>query len=251
MRITPLDVRKQEFRRTVRGFDCDEVRAFLSTLADEYEAVLVDNKVLRERLTEQESKLGEYQNMEKTLRDTLMTAERVMQDTRDNATREGELVIQQAHLKARGILEECRTRTEELRREMVSLRQEKETYLARFKTLAEAQIKFIDTHEDDFADLDARLLEMAETAVQAQATPAVTQPASEPAGPVGEDQWRDYTPTTGPATGKVSAASLDLAAMGIGVQEKTPIEEPSESTTAHTDEFTADEEEMEETLHEI
>ena len=44
MRITPLDVRKQDFRKAVRGFDCDEVRAFLTTLADEYEAVLVDNK---------------------------------------------------------------------------------------------------------------------------------------------------------------------------------------------------------------
>ena len=85
MRITPLDVRKQEFRKSVRGFDCDEVQAFLSTLADEYEAVLVDNKVLRERFTDQSEKIDEYQSMERTLRDTLMTAERVMQESKENA----------------------------------------------------------------------------------------------------------------------------------------------------------------------
>ena len=78
MRITPLDVRKQEFRRAVRGFDCEEVRAFLTTVADEYEAVLIDNKQLRERILEQDQKIIEYRDMEKALRDTLMTAERVM-----------------------------------------------------------------------------------------------------------------------------------------------------------------------------
>ena len=50
MRITPLDVTETGVPpRSVRGFDCDEVRAFLTTLADEYEAVLVDNKQIRER----------------------------------------------------------------------------------------------------------------------------------------------------------------------------------------------------------
>ena len=94
MRITPLDVRKQEFKRGMRGFDCDEVRAFLTTLADEYEAVLVDNKQLRERVLEQDEKLAEYRNLEQTLRDTLMTAERVSQEARDNARKEGELLLQ-------------------------------------------------------------------------------------------------------------------------------------------------------------
>ena len=50
MRITPLDVRKQEFRKAVRGYDSDEVRGFLATLAEEYEVVLVDNKNLREAI---------------------------------------------------------------------------------------------------------------------------------------------------------------------------------------------------------
>jgi cell division initiation protein len=165
MRITPLDVRKQEFRRAVRGFDCDEVRAFLTTLADEYEAVLVDNKQIRERVMAQEDKIAEYKTMERTLRDTLMTAEKLMQETRETANKEGEIIIQGAHQKAKSILEECRMRTEELRREIVGLRKEKETYLARFKGLAEAQIAFVETHKNDFADLDKRLVDMVDSVV--------------------------------------------------------------------------------------
>ena len=104
MRITPLDVRKQEFRRSVRGFDCDEVRAFMGTLADEYEIVLVDNKQIREKVMLQEEKITEYKSMERTLRDTLMTAEKLMQETRENANKESELIIRDAKMKATQIL---------------------------------------------------------------------------------------------------------------------------------------------------
>jgi cell division initiation protein len=165
MRITPLDVRKQDFRKAVRGFDCDEVRAFLSTLADEYETVLVDNKQIREMVMEQEDKIQEYQGMERNLRDTLMTAERVMQETRENASKKGDLIIKDAEMKAQQVLQECRIRTEELRREIMTLRKEKESYLGRFKSLAESQIKFIDTHENDFEDLDKRLTSIVDSVV--------------------------------------------------------------------------------------
>jgi len=240
MRITPLDVRKQEFRKSVRGFDCDEVRAFLTTLADEYEAVLVDNKVVRERLADQDEKISEYQSMERTLRDTLMTAERVMQESKENANREGDLVIQGAQLKARGILEECRVRTEELRREIVGLRKEKETYLARFKGLAEAQIKFVETHKDDFADLDQRLIDMVDSVVEGNVEtsvpPAVVSPAIETVA-TGEvsDQWRDYNTASGKSSG-ASAASVDMAAMGIPLPAIPAVEETDTVETSSVEE---------------
>ena len=165
MRITPLDVRKQDFRKAVRGFDCDGVRAFLSTLADEYETVLVDNKQIRELIMEQEDKIQEYQSMERNLRDTLMTAERVMKETRDNASKKGDLIVKDAEMQAQRVLEECRLRTEELRREIVVLRKEKESYLSRFKNLAQAQIQFVETHESDFEDLDNRLTNIVDSVV--------------------------------------------------------------------------------------
>ncbi len=249
MRITPLDVRKQEFRRAVRGFDCDEVRAFLTTLADEYEAVLVDNKQIRERVMAQEDKIAEYKTMERTLRDTLMTAEKLMQETRETANKEGEIIIQGAHQKAKSVLEECRMRTEELRREIVGLRKEKETYLARFKGLAEAQIAFVETHKNDFADLDKRLVDMVDSVVDGtmaserekrqQMRPAAPTPmpietasapeieSSAPAASASygseQDVWRDYNP------GQTSQASAP-------VSNAAPIATPQASPEAPTSE---------------
>ncbi len=202
MRITPLDVRKQEFRKVVRGLDADEVRAFLITVADEYEAVLVDNKQLRERILGLEDKIGEYRNMEKTLRDTLMTAERVLTETKDNAIKEADLLIKDAELQARRILDGLRTEAEAVRREIVQLHQEKESYLSRFKGLVEAQDRFVASHHTDFEELDRRLLSLVESAgtyptraTKPQAADAEPAPPVSAAGPARErDEWRDYSP---------------------------------------------------------
>jgi len=121
-------------------------------------------------------------------------------------------------------LEECRIRTEELRREIVGLRKEKENYLGRFRSLAQAQIQFIDTHESDFEDLDKRLLDIVDNvtvsvktdradavakmpvtpfkAPEAKATFAeVASPTVAPAptqAPISSetDVWRDYDPSS-------------------------------------------------------
>lgn len=212
MRITPLDVRKQEFKRVMRGYDADEVRAFLVTLADEYEAVLIDNRQLRERMLETDEKLTEYRNLELALRDTLMTAERVTQETRETARKQGELLIEEARLRVDQVLAEGRAQLDELRREALAVHREKETFLGRFKSLAEAQIHFVAAHRSDFAPLDGRLLDRADPASRAQAVtagpPAKTKgydlpdavdehraagnPETWPRRADLHDRWRDY-----------------------------------------------------------
>lgn len=204
MRITPLDVRKQEFRRGMRGYDADEVRAFLANLADEYEAVLVDNKQLRERLMEQDEKLDEYRNLEQTLRDTLMTAEKLAQEARENARKEGEILLAEARQRVERVLAEGRERLNDLRREALAAHREKEAYLGRFRAFAEAQIQFVEQHRSDFKELDGRLLDRLD--LQAGGGPSgiatagpdtsasVDSGASAPPPPRTQerDEWRDY-----------------------------------------------------------
>ena len=149
MRLTPLDVRKQEFRKGMRGLDADEVYAFLATVADEYEAVLNDNRALRERLLELDDKVQEYRNMEKTLRDTLLTAERVTVDAKDSARREAELIIKEAQLDAERSVRDVKESAMRLRHEIQNLKQQRNSYLARMKAVVESHLKFLDAAEGD------------------------------------------------------------------------------------------------------
>jgi cell division initiation protein len=156
MRLTPLDIRKQEFKKAMRGLDADEVYAFLSTIADEYEAVINDNRALRERLLELDDKVQEYRNMEKTLRDTLLTAERVTVEAKDNARREAELIVKEAQIEAEKAVRDVRSTSMRLRQEIQTLRHQKDGYLSRLKVLVESHMKFIETAEKDFADEERR-----------------------------------------------------------------------------------------------
>jgi cell division initiation protein len=149
MRITPLDIRKQEFRRTMRGLDAEEVYAFLTTVADEYEAVLNDSKALKERLLELDDKVQEYRNMEKTLRNTLITAERVNAESKENARREAGLIVKEAQIEAEKALRSIRSEQMTLINSVRDLKRQQESYLSRVKMLAEAHLKFLVNAERD------------------------------------------------------------------------------------------------------
>lgn len=183
MRLTPLDIRKQEFKKAMRGLDPEEVYAFLTTIADEYEAVLNDNKALRERLLELDDKVQEYRSMEKTLRDTLLTAERATSDAKENARREAELIIKQAEIDAEKGVRDIKENAMKLRQEVQALRRQRESYISRMKMLAESHIKFLDSAEDDFK-ADDNFLDQAESRLShriERASPSRAQTPSAPA----------------------------------------------------------------------
>jgi len=178
MRLTPLDIRKQEFKKAMRGLDGDEVHAFLATIADEYEAVISDNKALRERLLELDDKVQEYRNMEKTLRDTLLTAERVTVEAKDNARREAELIVKEAQIEAEKAVRDIRGTAMKLRQEIQTLKQQKDGYLSRLKVLIESHMKFVENAEKDFADEERRFeAEQREYETKKQALPESDAPA--------------------------------------------------------------------------
>jgi cell division initiation protein len=209
MRITPLDVRKQEFRKAVRGLDADEVYAFLATVAEEYEVVLTDNKKLRDRVIELDEKISEYRNMEKTLRDTLLTAERVMTEARQNARKEADLILRDAQMKASQEIAGINGRVESLHQQLRELRGHRDSYLARLASLSEAQIGLVESYRRDFETTDHRI----ERAAEQAGVPASPGPSDDPGpattipawdrGPQGpgagaarnlpDDQWRGYS----------------------------------------------------------
>lgn len=157
MRITPLDIRKQEFRKTMRGLDSDEVYAFLGTVADEYEAVLSDNKRLREHIVQLEERVKEFKSMETNLRNTLMTAEKITAEAKENARKEADLIVRGAEVDATKSAEAIRAHTQQLRREILELKKHKDNYITRLRTLLDSHRNVVDGFEEDFAEVDREI----------------------------------------------------------------------------------------------
>lgn len=75
MKITPLSIKRQEFKRNIRGYDPDEVNTFLEIIADEFDQLQKQNEELSAQVTQLQKKLQDYQQIEKSLQQTLLAAQ--------------------------------------------------------------------------------------------------------------------------------------------------------------------------------
>lgn len=123
MRLTPLDIRQQQFTvRMFRGFDPAEVDAFLEDVAEDYEALLKENTLLKEQLAGHEERSRGVVEIEKTLKDTLVTTQRLAEEMKENARREAQLLLRDAELHGEKMLEEARAEEAKIRTEMQKLK---------------------------------------------------------------------------------------------------------------------------------
>ena len=123
MRISPLDIRQQQFTvKMFRGFDTHEVDAFLDDVAEDYETVLKENALLKEQLATLEERSRGLSERERALQDTLVTTQRLGDEMKAAARREAELHMREAELRGEKLLEEVRSEEAKIRSEIQALR---------------------------------------------------------------------------------------------------------------------------------
>jgi len=100
MKVTPLDLRQTQFATAMRGYDKNEVRTFLAEAADDYEQALREIDALKQSLARAEQDLVEHRDREVNLRNTLLTAQRLADQIRENAEQEAKMVVREAEGRA-------------------------------------------------------------------------------------------------------------------------------------------------------
>jgi cell division initiation protein len=122
MKVTPLDLRQQRFKTVMRGFDREEVTAFLNEVADDYEQALREADRLREELGRTQASLDELREHERNLRNTLLTAQKLADEIRNNAEQEARRVIRDAEDRAEIVLQKAQGRLHDVNREIDGVR---------------------------------------------------------------------------------------------------------------------------------
>lgn len=183
MKLTPLDIRKQEFKKSLRGYDPEEVEAFLIMVADELELLLRDKNLQNDELIKLRTQLRDYQQVEHTLRETLMKATSTVEESRFNSLREAELRIHEAELQAEKIIEQAKEELREIRSEINLLRAQKESFSRRLRHLLESQIELLDVLGMDDALVKQAAEESTPTVALRGRLPRPVLPADEPARP--------------------------------------------------------------------
>ena len=122
MNVSPLDLRQQRFHSRFRGFDKIEVTSFLAAVADDYEQALRETDRLRQDLANMESVLAEHREHEKSLRNTLLTAQRLSEDIKTAAEKEADRVVREAAVRSQHLIEKAESRLEDVQREIDGLK---------------------------------------------------------------------------------------------------------------------------------
>jgi len=133
MRITPLDIQQMVFTVSFRGYDKEEVNRFLEELAQTVEALNRDHAVQREKIIFLEQQLAELKRTEATLSNTLLSAQSLAEDVKQNAHREADLVIKEAELKAGELIRQARVELTDTQRDLSSLQKQRLLMIERLR----------------------------------------------------------------------------------------------------------------------
>lgn len=153
MKLTPLDISKQEFKKTMRGYDPVEVQSYLEMIGSELEKILSLNKEQERKLIELTTELKNYKEVEKTLKQTLMNVQETSSKSRENSKKEADLILREAELNAAKLLENAKGEKQSLQEEISTLRTQKQSLIARLRHVLNSQLELMDVLELDDLDM--------------------------------------------------------------------------------------------------
>jgi cell division initiation protein len=144
MKITPLDIRKHQFKKGMRGYEAKAVDAFLFLVAEEYEKTVHERETLRERVASLESQLTGFDEREKILKRTLYTAQKAADDQKANARKEAELTRKEAELRSEQIIESAQARALEIQKDIEELQMTRQRVLADIENVLQEHRRLLD-----------------------------------------------------------------------------------------------------------
>ena len=143
MKITPLDIRKQSFKKAFRGIDAEEVQAFLEMIAEEFERLNRENLELKERERSLATEVKRYRDLEDMLQETLRTAQKAADSVHENAKKEARLIIKEADIRGNRAIEKARNHVQMIRNEIVELKNQRDQFATRLQVLVQTQNDYL------------------------------------------------------------------------------------------------------------
>lgn len=172
MKLTPIDIRKWEFKKGLRGFDKYEVQAFLELAAEEFEKLQQDRREFEQKSKRLEKEIEEYRRVEKSLQDTLVSAKETTDRSMENSRKEAELIVGDAELHADKILEGARKKASNIEDEITRLTVLRDSFTVKLKGILNSQVELLDmfgevnVEEKEFRVADDRVEDIVEVKEQ-------------------------------------------------------------------------------------
>jgi cell division initiation protein len=162
MKISPMDIQRQAFGRRLRGLDADEVRAYLNIVAEEVATLQMERDRLHQEVQEVRSLLEEHRQRETILKNTLLMAQRVSEEIKENARKQGETVVKEAEIQSDHLIELAQSRAHEVERGILDLRAHRTALRTDVRALITRLTRILDLQEEVEVEDNLRFLKRRE-----------------------------------------------------------------------------------------
>ena len=152
--ITPLDIQQHQFRIKFRGFDIREVDLFLEQIASAVEAMQAERDGLREEIRRLHLELTGYKEREDTFKRAMLASQKTIEQMKENARKEAELIIADAEVKAEKILNRAHNRLAQLHEDMAELKRQRVQIEVQIRSVLESHAKLLDIGNEELRSLD-------------------------------------------------------------------------------------------------
>jgi len=164
MKISPMDIQRQTFSFRLRGFDRDEVRTYLNLVAEEVADLQGQHDRLEQEFQSLRGLVDEHRERETVLKNTLLMAQRVSEEIRENARKQGESIIKEAELQADRLVEMAQSRAHEVERGILDLRTHRTALRTDIRAFVSRVTQILDYQEEAELEDNLRFLKRREEA---------------------------------------------------------------------------------------
>ena len=147
--ITPLDIENKRFSKQMKGYNCEEVDEFLDELTLEYGKIYKENAELKSQREDLDDSVGKYKNIENTLQNTLVMAQKTADEITDVAKKQAEQIVKDAEHQAKTIMDETNIEIINKQKELADLKKDIEVYKAKMESLLIAQLEILKEIKED------------------------------------------------------------------------------------------------------
>lgn len=153
-RMTAKDVETKDFKKTMRGYDADDVRLYLRAVGEELSRLALENQELREKTSRLDREVDDLRARERTLQETLVSAQRMADDLKDQARAEAEVTIKEARLRSERLLEQAQDQLGRIEDEIRRARLERDAFESRVRTSIEEHLALLEMRRSERAETD-------------------------------------------------------------------------------------------------
>jgi cell division initiation protein len=188
--ITPNEILQKKFSQSIRGLKPDQVNEFLKLVASEFEELLRQNMMMSEKIKQMEEAVEEYRHMENTLKNTLISSQKIGQEIKEEAERKGNIMIRESELEAERIIQKAKQRKERLEEETIQILNQHKRFRAEFMAMIETHHKMVQSQDSRLLlDFDSSDKQGTEPAVEPEIESVEDSKTEKPQ--VGEEEIKD------------------------------------------------------------